>query len=331
MSSKQSRYLKRPEDFKYRIEAFVPEDLQLMESLILDLELDESIFNQIAAKTNNSKDSGYAYFSAKDGFTKQLVGLCGYSLYNDKGTFRLEEMLVHSNHSKRGLTRMLIQQSEAHLKEMYGGFNSFYLALSGKVKAFQKNGWNHQDDLLIFEKSKLRCRFSDRKTFENQELKISSLKKAVAEGWMVESLSKSGVIPSDNGLKQDLENLEGKFVVIRMHSSIKDYILFKISTDVIIFYDFNFTSEEFKKSLISFINNEVVIKGFRKIVGYAPSRSSSFVDLKEMGFFRNPFNFGGSNAKFPILTKNIDSNASGDTLTPFHFCNQYWGDYLIEY
>lgn len=332
MASKQSRYLKRPEDFSYRVEEFDRKDIGLLETLIDELQIEEGLADQLKWKLQLEDTSHYSFFSAKDGFTNQLAGFCCFAASNDHGVFRLENLLVHPNHAKRGLMRVLIQAGEKHLTFPEVKFRCYTLAFDGKVKAFERQQWKHSDDLLILEKSKLRCRFSDRKTFQNHEIKTSSAKKAIAEGWQIALSSDAAEVLSEKRAMLDLETPFSKFVVIRISQSIADYILFRISKDTIIFYDYHFTQEEYQKALISFLNNEVTNKGFRKLIAYCPQRSSRLNELKEMGFTRNPFSFGGSNAKFPILSKNVDELEGSDELfQPLHFNYQYWGDYLNEY
>lgn len=330
MSAKANRYLKRPEDFSYRVALLDTEDLKPLGVFLEDMKAEDTLYKEVCALQGAEDDLGGTFLLAKDGFTNQLVGFMTCTVVDDHGTARIETVLIHPDHGKRGLARIMLAELERIQREKSGTFGAFICAFDGKTRWLSKERWSHTADLLVFEKFKWRSRFSKRTVADEKDVVVASATKALNDGWSI-FWEEDQLAMTKECVARDLANANRKYIVLRLASSEADYILFRIVKDTIILYDHHFSSDNGRNTLMAYLDREVVAKGFRKVVAYAPSDTEQEKNLRQMGFWRNPFTFGGSNAKFPIYAKNLHVEEQPRAFTPFHFNYHPLGDFLAAY
>lgn len=309
MSDNNDAYLKRAEDFSYDIRRIGPDDFSVLIPLMEDcfgMDLDIDYFRW---KFTQNPAGSFIGFIAVDGFTKEVGAYYGvipqvFELDGVETTiYQSCDTMTHSSHRRRGLFRKLAMRTYEELEKEE---KFFVIGFGGgqSTPGFLKFGWQRLFDFRYYFKPAVFCKFSRASKEERNHVIVSTAANALDAGLDVSRKQNSGKakgIRSQEQIKWRLSNPNHKYLALRLKNDEQSYIIFYISGDKMIIFDFLFKSPKSGKILMRFLSDEAATKNFKGIIAFCQEKSTDSNALKSLGFINNPFSFGPLNERVPFI------------------------------
>lgn len=218
----------------------------------------------------------------------------------EKIIYQSGDTMTHSNHRRRGLFQKLALHCYNYLRD------------NGKLFVIGFGGARSTPGLIKFGWKRV---FDFRHLFVPKILCYSSLLSKSVE---VESISDLQILKPLIEIKpsakiysfRNIEHLRWRYGnprysykvnVVCGDSGIAGYVCYYIDNNKITLFDFVFTSETSRKSLIGNLKRKVLKENLKGIVAFCQENSLSTIQLRQSGFFTNPFNRGHLHEKTPFM------------------------------
>ncbi|MFT4544727.1 MAG: hypothetical protein ACI9EQ_001189 [Bacteroidia bacterium] len=316
MSEIKDEYVKRAEDFSYDIRRIGPEDFSVLIPLMQDcfgMDVDIEYFRW---KFTQNPAGSFIGFVAIDGFTKEAGAYYGvipqvFELDGVETTiYQSCDTMTHSAHRRRGLFRKLAMRT---YEELENEDKFFAIGFGGgqSTPGFIKFGWQRVFDFRYYFRPALFCKFNRANAEERKQVSVSKAAAALDAGLDVSKKGNAGKakgLRSQEQIKWRLSNPNKEYLTIRLRTDEASYIIFSISGDKMIIFDFFFKVPESGKTLIRFLNDEAASKQFKGIISFCQENSNDSKTLKSLGFINNPFSFGPLNERVPFIQFSNEEN-----------------------
>ncbi|MFM1875602.1 MAG: hypothetical protein RL266_1339 [Bacteroidota bacterium] len=309
MSSTDGKYLKRPQDFSYDLKRIGAEEFDLLVPLMKDCFGMDADIDYFRWKYVQNPAGSFIGFVAVDTFTKEVGAYYGVipQLFmldgNQRTIYQSCDTMTHSNHRRRGLFQKLATHCYDELRNEQ---KLFVIGFGGgqSTPGFLKFGWRRIFDFRYYFRPAQLCRFSQGTENIKDEIRLHKAEKALEAGLDVtrrDLTAKAKAVRTEDQIRWRLRNPNHQYLALHTKSDDKSYIIFYVDKDKLVLFDIGISKIESGKTMMKFLNREVVKKGFKGIIAFCMEHGTDAKTLRQLGFWSNPFSFGPLNERVPFI------------------------------
>jgi hypothetical protein len=217
--------------------------------------------------------------------------------------FQSCDTMTHSNHRRRGLFRLLANRCYDHLRVE----NKFFVIGFGggqSTPGFLQFGWKAVFDFRYYFKPRLLClsyRFRSARSAKLVEVDARNGGESGIDISRSHISAKGTAIRTPEQIVWRLSNPYHSYKLIFDPSDKGNYIIFYRECDKIVLFDMQFENNRMAKTLMTYLEKEVVEKRLKGIISFCQENGIDSRELKKLGFVANPFKKGPLAERVPFI------------------------------
>ncbi|MEO6490546.1 MAG: GNAT family N-acetyltransferase [Ferruginibacter sp.] len=294
---------------KYRVEQIGADKFDLLIPLMKDcfsMEVDINYFHWKYIQNPAGSFLGFIAIENETGEVGAYYGVIPQKFIiagNEQVIYQSCDTMTHSRHRRQGLFKMLAMECYEHLRKEE---KLFIIGFGGadSTPGFLKFGWKHIFNFRYYFKPAFFCKFYffrrvplDGFIEEDIDLNLGNLLERPHTSEHIHSArTKEHILWRSKNI-----NYNYQFVFHRSKGVIQGYALYYIQDKKMILFDFLYNDKKAGKALTWFLSRKVAKEHYRGVIAYCQQNGEQAKQLKEMGFFSNPFNRGPLRERTPFI------------------------------
>ena len=218
----------------------------------------------------------------------------------EKTIYQSGDTMTHSNHRRRGLFQKLAVHCYQYLKD---DRDLFVIGFGGEISTpgLIKMGWRKVLNFQYLFVPKVLC-YPTLLSKPADRIEIVSDLHALNSLIETQPSAKIQAFRNADHLSWRLGNPRHSYKVLAYRNDgIEGYVCYCVDNNKIFLFDFVFTSQNSRNSLLKVLKREVVKQNLKGIVAFCAENSPPAVQLKQSGFLNNPLGRGFLSATPPFM------------------------------